>query len=249
MRYRIFGALAALAVMAAVIGEGRADTLPDPELDRDTIGQIVRDYLLANPEVIEEAIQLLRAKREAEERARAEAAIDAHGEALRAHPMSPVSGNADGDVTVVEFFDYQCGFCKRSVKTMEALLESDRRVRVVWKEFPILGPVSGIAARAAMASERQGKYLPFHLALMAAPEKLTEERVFEIAGNTGLDIDRLRRDMKDPAIEAYLAETRKLAQEIGIRGTPAFVIGGKLVRGAIDAARMKKLVAEARSGG
>ena len=120
---------------------------------------------------------------------------------------------------------------------------------MVWKEFPILGPVSGIAARAAMASERQGKYLPFHLALMAAPEKLTEERVFEIAGNTGLDIDRLRRDMKDPAIEAYLAETRKLAQEIGIRGTPAFVIGGKLVRGAIDAARMKKLVAEARSGG
>ena len=249
MRYRIFAALAAFAVMASTVGEVRAETPANPGLDKDAIGRIVRDYLLANPEVIEGAIQLLRAKREAEKLARAQLAIGANGEALTAHPMSPVSGNANGDVTVVEFFDYQCGYCKRALKTMKALLETDRRVRVVWKEFPILGPVSGIAARAAMASERQGKYLPFHVALMAAPEKLTEERVFEIAAKTGLDLGRLRRDMGDPAIDGYLAETRKLAREIGIRGTPAFVIGGKLVRGAIDGARMKKLVAEARSGG
>ena len=248
MRIRILRALAALAVMASLAGEARAET-PGPDLDKQAIGQIVRDYLLANPEVIEEAFQLLRAKREAEERVRIQAAIGANSEALVAHPMSPVSGNANGDVTVVEFFDYQCGFCKRALPAMENLLLTDREVRVVWKEFPILGPVSGIAARAAMASELQGKYLPFHLALMAAPGKLTEQSVFEIAGKTGLDIARLRRDMNDPSIEAYLGETRKLAEAIGIRGTPAFVVGGTLVRGAIDSARMKQLVAEARSGG
>ncbi len=173
--------------------------------------------------------------------------IRENGEALRAHPMSPVSGNAEGDVTVVEFFDYQCGFCKRGLPTMEALLETDANVRVVWKEFPILGPVSVFAARASMAAARQGRYLPFHLALMKEPE-LTEEKVLEIANRTGLEMGRLFQDMEDPAIQAYLDETRALAQQIGINGTPAFVIGGALVPGLVDAARMKDLVAAARSG-
>ena len=158
-----------------------------------------------------------------------------------------VSGNADGNVTLVEFFDYQCGYCKRALGMMEALLETDADVRVVWKEFPILGPISSIAARAAMAADRQGRYLPFHLALMRAPE-LTEEKVFEIAGETGLNIERLRRDMEDPAIDAYLEETRALARELGIGGTPAFVVGNTLVPGVIGAAQMTDLVAAARAG-
>ena len=167
---------------------------------------------------------------------------------LRAHPLSPVSGNVEGDVTVVEFFDYQCGYCKRALPTMEALLETDPDVRVVWKEFPILGPVSDFAARAAMASARQDLYLPFHLALMREP-KLTEGKVLEIASKTGLDTARLQQDMEDPAIQAYLDETRALAREIGITGTPAFVIGGRLVPGVVDSARMKELVASARTDG
>ena len=241
----VLSALAALVLITGVAAESCAQTPPGP--DRDAIEAIVRDYLLANPEIIEEAIGLLRTKRQAEERARAQAAIRENGEALRAHPMSPVSGNADGDVTVVEFFDYQCGYCKRALRTMEALLETDADVRVVWKEFPILGPVSSIAARAAMAADRQGRYLPFHLALMKAPE-LTEEKVFEIAGETGLNIERLLRDMADPAIDAYLEETRALARELGIGGTPAFVVGNTLVPGAIGAAQMTDLVAAARAG-
>ena len=247
MTNRIPAALAAIALMASVAAETRAETPPRP--DREAIERIVRDYLLARPEVVEEALQALRQKREAGRRIRAEAAIRKNGEALRSHPMSPVSGNAAGDVTVVEFFDYQCGYCKRTLKTMEDLLETDGGVRVVWKEFPILGPVSQIAARAAMAAKRQGKYLELHLGLMGAPGKLTEERVFEIAGKTGLDVERLRRDMKDPAIQDYLDETRKLAREIGIGGTPAFVIGKKFYPGAIDGARMKQIIAAARRGG
>ena len=247
MKHTILWTLAALVVTASVVGQGRAETPAAPDLDKGAIERIVRDYLLENPEVIEEAIGLLRAKQQAEERARAKVAILENGEALRAHPMSPVSGNTDGDVTVVEFFDYQCGYCKRALKTMEDLLETDRNVRIVWKEFPILGPVSVFAARASMAAERQGRYLPFHLALMREP-KLTEEKVLELAGRTGLDMKRLRRDMQDPAIEDYLDETRALAQALGIGGTPAFLIGETLVPGIIDSARMKELVAAERSG-
>ena len=245
MSHLVLSALAALVLMVGVAAESRAQTPPGP--DRDAIEAIVRDYLLNNPEIIDEAIGLLRTKRQAEERARVQAAIRENREALLAHPMSPVSGNANGDVTLVEFFDYRCGYCKRALGTMEAVLETEANVRVVWKEFPILGPVSIFAARAAMAADRQSQYLPLHLALMKAPE-LTEERVFEIAGETGLDIERLRRDMEDPAIEAYLEETRALARELGIGGTPAFVVGDALVPGIIDAAQMKDLVAAARAG-
>ena len=244
-RNLLLSALTALVLVAGIAPESRAQT--PPAADRDAIEAIVRDYLLNNPEIIEEAIGLLRTKRQTEMRAQVQAAIRENDEALRAHPMSPVSGNAHGDVTLVEFFDYQCGYCKRALGTMEALLNTDADVRVVWKEFPILGPVSSIAARAAMAADRQNRYLPFHLALMRAPE-LTEEKVFEIAGETGLDIERLRRDMEDPAIDAYLEETRALARELGIEGTPAFVVGDTLVPGIIDAAQMNALLAAARAG-
>ena len=242
----VLSALTVLVLMAGVAAQSRAQTPTGP--DRGAIEAIVRDYLLANPEIIDEALGLLQMKRQAEERARTQAAIRENDEALRAHPMSPVSGNAQGDITLVEFFDYQCGYCKRALATMETMLETDANLRIVWKEFPILGPVSMIAARAAMAADRQGRYLPFHLALMRAPE-LSEERVFEIAGETGLDIDRLLRDMEDPAIDAYIEETSALARKLGIGGTPAFVVGDNLIPGVIDAARLNALVAAAREGG
>ena len=159
--------------------------------------------------------------------------------------MSPVSGNPKGDVTLVEFFDYQCGYCKRSLKPVKDLLETDRQLRIVWKEFPILGPVSRFAARAAMASEKQGRYLEFHVAVMGSRGKLTEDRVMDIAGSVGLDVQRLRREMDDPAIEEYLDETIRLARVLGIEGTPAFVIGDTLVPGAVGGARLKELIARA----
>ena len=245
MKRTISAALAALAMMVPLAAPAHAGNGTVP--DREVMGEIIRDYLLKNPEVIEEAIGVLRAKRREEERRRAEAAIRENGEALRSHPMSPVSGNHQGDVTVVEFFDYRCGYCKRALPAVTALLKEDANVRVVWKEFPILGPVSVFAARAAMAADRQGKYYPLHLALMKEPD-LTEQKVLEIAGETGIDLERLGRDMEDPAIRAYLDETRALAQEIGISGTPAFVVGGTLVPGVMDAERMKELVAAVRAG-
>ena len=245
MKRAISAMLVALVLMAPLAAAAHSER--GGVADRERLGEAIRDYLLKNPEIVEQALRVLRAKRQAEMKRRAEAAIAENGEVLRAHPMSPVSGNPQGDVTVVEFFDYRCGYCKRALPAMTALLEEDPNVRVVWKEFPILGPVSEFAARAAMAADRQGRYYPLHLALMQEPE-LTERKVLEIAHKTGLDTARLQQDMKDPAIRGYIDETRRLAQEIGISGTPAFVVGDTLVPGVVDAARMKELVEAARSG-
>lgn len=249
MRHAAIAIIAALLAIMSIPAGGLAETPDGPPPDRDAVRKIVRDYLLEHPEVIEDAIRILQARREAEQQDRTRAAIAAHDKALLAHPMSPVSGNPDGDVTLVEFFDYQCGYCKRSLKPVMDLLESDGQLRIVWKEFPILGPVSRFAARASMASEKQGRYLEFHEAVMGSQGKLTEDRVMALAADAGLDVGRLRRDMADPAIEDYLDETMRLARALGINGTPAFVIGDALAPGAVGGDRLKELIAEARSGG
>jgi protein-disulfide isomerase len=248
---------AGLVVMAGLIGYGYKAMPPEPAPpakslaapDQEGIRKIVRDYLLEHPEVLEEAMIILNSKRLAEERARARAAIGEHRGTLLSHSMSPVSGNPNGDVTLVEFFDYACGYCKRSLAAVLDLLRSDGQLRVVWKDLPVLGAASHFAARVSMAAERQGRYLEFHEALMGSRDGLSEDAVLAIAGRIGLDVERLRRDMADPAIKAYLDETHGLARELGINGTPAFVIGDTLVPGAVGAARLKELIAEARSGG
>lgn len=249
MRHGAIAVAAAVLAFSSLTPAGRAETPAAASPDRDAVRKIIREYLLEQPEIIEEAIRVLQTRREAQQLSQTRAAIGAHDEALRAHPMSPASGNPKGDVTLVEFFDYQCGYCKRSLKPVMDLLEADKQLRVVWKEFPILGPVSRFAARAAMASVKQGLYFEFHVAVMGSRGQLTERRVMAIAGDVGLDVRRLRRDMEDPAIENYLDETIRLARTLGIKGTPAFVIGDTLVPGAVGGERLKELIGKARSGG
>ena len=246
MRSKTALALSAALACAAITG---AQTAPQPPPDKEAVREIVREYLLEHPEVIEEAIRALQARRQADQAARTRDALVKNRVALTRHPMSPVSGNPDGDVTLVEFFDYQCGYCKRSLEPVMDLLETDPELRVVWKDFPVLGQVSTFAALASMAAQKQGKYLPFHKALMGAADRLTEESVMQIAGQAGLDVDRLQQDMADAEIITYLQETQRLARELGINGTPAFVIGNTLVPGAVDGARLKQLIAQARRGG
>ena len=188
MKSKLTLALPAALLCAAVAGDGRAQPTPQPPPDKEAVREIVREYLLEHPEVIEEAIRALQAKRQADQVARTRDALVKNRVALVDHPMSPVSGNPDGDVTLVEFFDYQCGYCKRSLEPVMDLLETDPGLRVVWKDFPVLGQVSTFAALASMAAQKQGKYLELHKALMGAPERLTEESVMEIAGQTGLDV-------------------------------------------------------------
>ena len=249
MKSKMALALSAALLCAAITADTPAQTGPQPPPDKEAVRKIVREYLLEHPEVIEEAIHALNAKRQADQAARTRDALVKNRVALTGHPMSPVSGNPDGDVTLVEFFDYQCGYCKRSLEPVMDLLESDPELRVVWKDFPVLGQVSTFAALASMAAQKQGKYLALHKALMGAPDRLTEESVMEIAGQVGLDLERLQQDMADREIITYLQDTQRLARELGINGTPAFVIGNTLVPGAVDGARLRQLINQARNGG
>ena len=249
MRSKVALTLSAALLCASIAGNGWAQAEPQPPVDEEAVRKIVREYLLEHPEVIEEAIRALSARRQADQAARTRDALVKNRVALIGHPMSPVSGNPEGDVTLVEFFDYQCGYCKRSLESVMDLLEGDPGLRIVWKDFPVLGQVSTFAALASMAAQKQGKYLELHKALMGADERLTEESVMEIAGQVGLDLERLQQDMADREIVAYLQETQRLARELGINGTPAFVIGNTLVPGAVDGARLRQLIAEARGSG
>ncbi|MGH6619362.1 MAG: DsbA family protein [Alphaproteobacteria bacterium] len=217
--------------------------------DKQALDQAIRSYLLEHPEVIIESLEKFEQKqRAARDRASADALASRKDE-LYNHPMTPVTGNPKGDVTIVEFFDYQCGYCKRAMQTVLEVQKEDPSVRIAWKELPILGPASEFAARAAMAAKRQDKYLDFHVAVMGNRGPLTPDTVFQLAKKAGISVDRLKRDMADPAIEKYLQDTLQLAQQLGINGTPGFVIGGKLVPGAIEKDQLKELIAEARKPG
>ncbi len=177
------------------------------------------------------------------------AGLAAHPEMLFDDPASPVAGNPDGDVTLVEFFDYRCVFCKGANKAVTAALQQDPRLRVVFKELPVLGPGSVAAARAALAAHRQDpdKYVAFHGALMGVRGRLTKPTIMRIARATGFDVKRLEADMSAPEIDQAIKRNLALAATLGIRGTPVFVIGDKIVPGAVNLKTMKRLIALARA--
>ena len=209
--------------------------------------QVIRDYLLKHPEVIVEAMGNLEQRRRRAEEAAARQALAANRDQLLGDPTSPVTGDRNGDVVVVEFFDYRCGVCKRVHPVVAKLMAGDAKIRRVYKEWPILGPQSVYAARAALASRYQKKYPAFHNALMEARSRLTEDTVLLIAERVGIDRKRLVRDMKRPQIDRILKRNFDLAEKLKLNGTPSFVIGDRLLRGGRDLATMKQMVARARN--
>ena len=219
------------------------DSKLTPELER-----AIEQYIRSHPEVIEQSLQALETKREAEEKARQKAAIGKRQQDLLRDPSSPVSGNPDGEVTLVEFFDYRCGFCKRAAPAVTQLQKEDSRVRVVYKDFPILGEPSELAAKAALASRAQGKHQQFHEALLASKNEMTKEEVLRIATDVGLDPKRLEADMANPEWQVVINRNRALAKELGINGTPGFIVGTELVPGAMDVKGLKELIARATLG-
>lgn len=210
------------------------------------IEKIVHDYLLRNPQVILDAVEQLEQKRNDEAQAAAKSAMAEHRDELLHDPTSPVAGNLNGDVTIVEFFDYRCPYCKQMEPALAQLRKDDRKLRFVYKEFPILGPDSVIATRAALAARKQNKYQPLHDALMTAKGHLDEATILKIAGDVGLDVQRLKTDMNSPDIERVISRNMELAHVLNINGTPGFLVGDQLVPGAVDLDTLKKLVAEAR---
>jgi len=224
---------------------GAAEINPE---QRRAIEEVVRDYLMQNPDVLIEALRV--AEDKANRDADAKAAIvlrDRRGEVFD-DPATPVGGNPQGDVTIVEFFDYRCPYCKQVQPSLQTLLDQDRNLRFIYKEMPVLGAASVTAAHAALAARLQGKYETFHAAMMAAKGQITEDVVYKIAGSVGLDVDQLKRDMGSPEIDRAVKANLALANALDIHGTPGFIIGEHIVPGAIDLDALKNLVADARKG-
>ncbi|MQP64833.1 thioredoxin domain-containing protein [Niveispirillum sp. SYP-B3756] len=233
-----------LVALLALVGAAPGMAADKP-LDRQAVEQIVRDYLIANPEVLVEAMHALETKEQAQSEQAQKTALTANRAALE--NKGPVGGNPKGDVTLVEFFDYNCGYCKRTHPERVEAVKKDGKVRVVYKEFPILAPSSIEAAKAALAANRQGKYEAFHTALMKHEGRLDSDAIRATARDVGLDIKKLEADMGDAAIQAEIDANIALARELGIRGTPGFVIGDTLVPGAIQTEQFTSYFAAARA--
>jgi len=229
-----------------VLTSAEVPTTPSDPAFQQAVEQVVEQYLRSHPEVIEQSLRILQAQRQEEEREHTRQMIATKQAELLNDPHSPVSGNLEGDVTVVEFFDYRCGYCKRVAGTVTQLQQDDPNVRIVYKDYPILGEASVLAARAALASKAQGKHLVFHEALLASEEELTQSTILALATAVGLDTEKLHRDMESPSIQTMIERNQALARELGINGTPGFIIGTELVPGALELKDLKNLIRQVR---
>jgi protein-disulfide isomerase len=235
------------AVLAFSLPAAASDSFTDAQ--KKEIGEVVRDYLLKNPEILLEVSQELdRRQKEAEASQRGQALAE-NADALFRHPGDFVAGNPKGDVTLVEFFDYNCGWCKKGFPEVLSLIEKDKNLRVVMKEFPIFGGDSDYAAQAALAANKQGKYWELHTALLGHEGKVTKEIVDETAKAHGLDMDKLKADMESPEVLKILADNRALAQALAINGTPAFIIDDQITPGYLPAGDLLASIEEVRGRG
>lgn len=219
---------------------------------RGEIEKIIKDYLVANPEILEEMSAELGKRQSVAEAEKHRAAVQKNAETIFNSPRGVTLGNPKGDVTFVEFFDYNCGYCKRAMDDMLSLLKSDPKLRVVLKEFPVLGPGSVEAAQVAVAVRMQDptgkKYLDFHQRLLGARGQVDKAKALAAAKEAGLDMARLEKDLASPEVNATLNENFKLAEDMGLNGTPSYVIGKDVVVGAVGLPGLTKKIAEARCG-
>jgi protein-disulfide isomerase len=243
-------AAAAAALTLVVTGPDLAGAQKFSDEQRREIGAIVRDYLMKNPEVLQEAIGELEKRQALAEADKHKTAIGTHRDALFNSKRQVNLGNPQGDVTLVEFFDYNCGYCKRALADMLELLKSDQKLKFVLKEFPVLGPSSVEAAQVAVAvnmQDRTGKkYLEFHQKLLSGRGQIDKAKALAAAKDVGLDMARIEKDLQSPEVKATLEESVKLAEALGINGTPSYVIGQSVVPGAVGAAALKQYVEAAR---
>ncbi len=247
--------MTALALVTAGVTAAQAqdfDITDMSDAERQAFRAELRAYLMENPQVIIEAVNALEARQAAEADAAAEQALVANAAAIMDDGVSWVGGNPDGDITVVEFMDYRCGYCRRAAPEVEELIASDGNIRFVIKEFPILGEASVIMSRFAIATQRvagDDAYKQVHDTLMALSGEPSEPVLRRIAGEFGLDADAILAEMNSDSVTRQIAETRALADALQIRGTPTFVMGDALVRGYVDLKGMREIIAEERAEG
>jgi protein-disulfide isomerase len=239
---------AALALVVSGCSTAANETKNVTAFSQDLTDAAIERYIRTHPEVIMQSLQAMETKRQAELQERQKTALVTKQHELLHDPASPVSGNPKGEVTLVEFYDYRCGYCKKAAQAVTELQKDDPRVRVVYKDFPILGEPSELAAKAALASQAQGKHQIFHEALLASHADMTKEEILKIAAGVGLDTKRLEADMANPQWQAAIEKNRALAQDLGISGTPGFIVGNELVPGVLDLNGLKELIVRAGQG-
>ena len=226
-----------------------AQTFSDGQ--RGEIEQIVKNYLLSHPEILQDVSEELSKRQAAAEALKHEAAVTKNADTIFSSPRGVTLGNKDGDVTFVEFFDYNCGYCKHAMGDMLALLK-DPKLKVVLKEFPVLGPGSVEAAQVAVAVRMQDKsgkkYMEFHQKMLLGRGQADKARAMAVAKDIGLDMTQLQKDMQSPEVKATLEENFKLAEALGLNGTPSYVIGDNVVVGAVGLPTLKKDINGARCG-
>ena len=206
---------------------------------KNEIKKMIRNYILEYPEIIPEAVEVLRSRQNISR-------IKDSQNLLYNDGYSFVAGNKNGDVTLVEFYDYNCGYCKQVPDVLARLIEEDKNLKVIFKELPILAETSQFASVAAMASMQQGKFSKFHSAMLKNKRALTEDLILKIATDSGIDEAQLLIDMEDPKIEENIMKTKYLVQNIGISGTPGFVIGNQIIPGFIPYEKLKAIITKER---
>lgn len=242
-----FTTLAAIGLLSFATPAQAEEEAGVAGMDRAALNQAIEEYIRANPLVLIESLEDFRMKQQEEQDRAAEAALVEQLPFLTSDAV-PMTGPEDAPIKIVEFFDYNCGFCKRALTDLLVLLEGEDDVSVHFVEMPILGESSAMAAQWSLAAEKQGKYFEYHTALMRHQGQKDEATLEMLARNVGLDIEQLRTDAEDPALQEQIDQKLEVAREVGVRGTPAFVVNGNLVRGYVGYDGLKALVEEARAG-
>jgi protein-disulfide isomerase len=199
---------------------------------KKALGEIIKDYLVKNPEIMIDVQTALEEKMQKDQDAKLKSFMTENGKSIFRGPNSSVAGDPNGDITVVEFFDYNCGYCKRGLPEVQKLLQNDKKVRFVFKELPILSKGSEEAARIALAVKRQGKYWEFHQAMLGAKGRADEASALKIAASLGVDLAKVKADMASDDVKNELRDDLLLAKQMGINGTPHFLVGDKSIPGA-----------------
>jgi len=243
-------ALTALTVIGTLptlsVGKAQAEEAVFDDAQKTAIGETIKEYLMENPKVIFDAIDKFRAQEEAEKLEMAKTKISENVEYLT-NADAPSVGNPNGDVTVIEFFDYNCGYCKKALTDIQAVIDNDENVRVVFKELPILGPTSRTAALWALAAHKQGKYFDYHVALMEHKGPKKEAELEKLAKDKGLDVEQMKKDIASGDIETELKNIMEVSRDIGVSGTPAFIIGDKFIPGYVGESGLRQAIEETRA--
>src|SRR5216683_7295222 len=243
-------ALLAIALALTAAAPVRAQSFSNDQ--RGEIERIIREYLLAHPELLQEVMSELEKRQTAADAAKHQAAVKELAASIFSSPRQVTLGNPQGDVTVVEFFDYNCGYCKRAMSDMLDLLKNDGKLKFVLKEFPVLGEGSVQAAQVAAAARMQDKtgkkYFEFHLKLLGGRGQADKTRALAVAKEVGFDVARIEKDIGSDEVKAQIEESFKLAEALGLNGTPSYVVGSEVVVGAVGLGSLKEKVNAARCG-